>query len=326
MLHDGIQWALSLSGGGAHGAYGFGLVSRLLQNPSLLEGLTLCYGTSIGGLLGTACAQSAIANSLWPLDRFQRLLMSFCGEPLTQERIWDAILEALPDNEANFLIAQAWDEEFPVEVGVTALSMRTFEAKLFTTSDPGMTPDRLRRALLASAALPSVTSPVDVCMDGICHMDGGFAENNPESYIPHSRLADTLDLVVRIDYGEGPSIETGIVSSMIEAPNLLTRLIGTATEELSHRLLGVRVPGTIGMLVSGWLAGRSRSELVSRYGKDLLGRTTRDLTDLPVLRLRPSRRLPTGLTEFHHAHVSEAIQRGRADADALLEQIRKEGS
>lgn len=327
MLQDGIQWALSLAGGGASGAYGLGLVGRLLQRqPTLLDGLTICYGTSVGGMLATAAAQAAVANSLWPLDRFQRLLLGFCGQPLTQTMIWDAILEALPDDEANFLIAQAYDEELPVELGVTAISMRTLEAKLFTTSDPGMTPDRLRRALLASAALPSVTNPVDVCEDGDCHLDGGFAENNPESYIPHSRLASTLDLVVRIDYGEGPPIETGMVSSVVEAPNLLTRLIGTATEELTRRFLGVRVPGSVGMLVSGWLAGRSKSELLSRYGHDLLGRIGRDMTDIPVIRLRPSRSLPTNITEFDYAHVTEAIQRGQQDADVLLEEIRKEGT
>lgn len=323
MLQDGIQWALSLSGGGASGAYADGLVQGLLEaRPSLLEGLVLCYGTSVGGLLATGCAQAATAGQMWPLVRFRQLLLGLCDQPLTQESIWEAICAALPDDEANYLIAQAWDDRHPVELGVCAVSMRSMEARLFSTSDLGMTPDRLRRALLASAALPSVTAPVDVCEDGECLVDGGFAENNPESYIPRSRLADQLDLVVRIDYGDGPPVEVGVVSAMVHAPNIWTRLIGTATEELSHRLFGVRIPGALGTLVGGWLAGQSRYDVLSRYGNDLMDRSARELTDLPVIRLRPSRRLRTRVTEFERKSVQDAIAVGRLDAARLLEETR----
>jgi NTE family protein len=210
---------LALQGGGAHGAFAWGVLDRLLEEERLgFEGITACsagamnavvmaYGLTEGGRDG---AKAALAN-FW-----RRVSHSAMFSPL-QPTLWDRLthnhaLESSPIflafdlmtrvlspyefnplnvNPLRDVIAASVDFErlrrdCAVKLFLSATNVCTGKVKIFHSED--ITVD----AVLASACLPFMFQAVEI--DGEHYWDGGFM-GNPAIY-PVIYDCESSDVVV----------------------------------------------------------------------------------------------------------------------------------
>jgi NTE family protein len=192
---------LALQGGGAHGAFTWGVLDRLLEEPKLrIDGISgtsagamnaavLADGFTDGGAEGARKALEAFWGSVsesarfspfqrgpldvllgrWTLDQSPMFvtmdLMSRLFSPYD-------LAPYLP-NPLHEVLAKIIDFErlprSPIKLFVTATNVRTGRGRVFRNSE--LTPD----VLLASACLPTMFKAVEI--DGEHYWDGGYSGN-----------------------------------------------------------------------------------------------------------------------------------------------------
>ena len=192
---------LALQGGGAHGAFAWGVLDRLLQEPWIqMDGIS---GTSAGAMnaavLSDGYAEGGAEGARRALERFWRRVSDAARLSPLQRSPLDMLLGRWTmDNSPAFLamdlasrlfspydlnpggfnplkeiLAEAIDfsrlARSEVKVFVTATNVRTGRPRIFRNAE--MTPD----ALLASACLPMMFQAVEI--DGDPYWDGGFSGN-----------------------------------------------------------------------------------------------------------------------------------------------------
>jgi len=221
--------ALALQGGGAHGAFTWGVLDRLLETDMRVEAVS---GSSAGafnavfmadGMLrgGPDGAREALAN-LWqwigdkaafsPLrpnfidqlgsganmensarvvgfDLFTRVLSPYQFNPLDMNPLRNLLAERID--------FERLQRNRRIRLFVAATDVETGHARIFRTRE--ITAD----VVLASATLPWLHHAVAI--DGRHYWDGGFAANPP--IMPMLEETDMRDvLLVRLDDGETDSV------------------------------------------------------------------------------------------------------------------------
>lgn len=201
---------LALQGGGAHGAYTWGVLDALLQDERIeIEGLC---GTSSGAMNAVILAHAysqALAQGSEPaearmiarlaLEAFWRQVGSLNGVPAAQMHRWWELasrlmtpwqINPLGFNPLRQLLKKSVDFDFlsrqkDIKLFINATNAKTGEGKIFTTSE--LTAD----VVMASACLPTHFQAVEI--DGEYYWDGGFT-NNPPLFplIYHTRSRDIL--------------------------------------------------------------------------------------------------------------------------------------
>jgi len=192
---------LALQGGGAHGAFTWGVLDRLLEEPWLqIDGVS---GTSAGAMnaavlvhgfaRGGANQARAALESFWRKVSHAALLSPFRRTPL------DVLLGRWTlDNSPMFIAADMMARVFSpydlnpgganplrdileetidfahlsdtsIKLFVTATNVRTGRGRVFRNGD--LSPD----VLLASACLPTLFQAIEI--DGEAYWDGGYAGN-----------------------------------------------------------------------------------------------------------------------------------------------------
>ena len=199
--HKSIKVDLALQGGGAHGAFTWGVLDRLLEEPWLeIDGIS---GTSAGAMNAAvmACgyAREGRPGARQALEGFWRKVSEAARFSPLQRGPVDIMLGRWTlDNSPGFLmmdmmarmvspydvpalggnpLASILNDSLdftalrngPIKVFVTATSVRTGRARIFRNADLGV------EALLASACLPQLFQAVEI--DGEAYWDGGFAGN-----------------------------------------------------------------------------------------------------------------------------------------------------
>lgn len=192
---------LALQGGGAHGAFTWGVLDRILEEPWLrIDGIS---GTSAGAMNATvlvhgfiqAGAQGARAalEAFWRRVSQAALLSPFQRTPLDilhgrwtldnsplfvaadmMARILSPYdLNPAGANPLRGILAESIDfahlSDGPIKLFVTATNVRTGRGRVFRNRE--LTPD----VLLASACLPTLFQAVEI--DGEPYWDGGYAGN-----------------------------------------------------------------------------------------------------------------------------------------------------
>lgn len=201
MPGDAISIDLALQGGGAHGAYTWGVLDRLLQEDHFkIEGIS---GTSAGAMNAAALigghAKAGNTGAREALELFWRRVSEAARLSPLQRGPIDILLgrwtlDSSPvfvasdlysrlfspydfaTNSVNPLrriLADVIDFELlataPIKIFVTATSVSTGRARVFRNGD--LTPD----ALLASACLPTMFRAIEI--DGEEYWDGGYSGN-----------------------------------------------------------------------------------------------------------------------------------------------------
>jgi NTE family protein len=218
---------LALQGGGAHGAFTWGVLERLLEEPRLqIEGIS---GTSAGAMnasvLVSGHAVGGVKGAKAALEQFWRrvseaaLLSPFRRTPLdimlgrwTLDSspaflTFDLIARVFSPYDLNphganplrDILAECIDFErlpaSPIKLFVTATNVHTGRGRIFRNAD--LTPE----ALLASACLPTLFQAVEI--DGEAYWDGGYSGNPTVS--PLVRECDSSDtILVQVNPVERP--------------------------------------------------------------------------------------------------------------------------
>ncbi|WP_227369929.1 patatin-like phospholipase family protein [Halomonas sp. M20] len=189
---------LALQGGGAHGAYTWGVLDRLLEEGWRIEGVS---GTSAGAMNAVALAQGwmdggaecarqsladfwqAVANSapfhmnflqridpngdaampasMHMMQAFTKMLSPYQFNPLDINPLRDILQEQFD--------FERLQQECPLKLFIAATHVGTGKVKLFRNQEIS------EKALLASACLPSVHQAVEI--EGEYYWDGGYTAN-----------------------------------------------------------------------------------------------------------------------------------------------------
>jgi NTE family protein len=217
---------LGLQGGGAHGAFTWGVLDRLLEEPWItfdgisgtsagaMNAVVMADGLTVGGPEGARAALEAfwkrvsdaarmsplrrgpleILTGTWTLDYSPVFaVMDLASRVLSPYDI------PFASNPLSQILADSVDFErlvtAPIKLFVTATNVRTGRGHIFRNAD--LTPD----VLLASACLPTMFQAVEI--DGEPYWDGGYAGN--PSMAPLIRECTSSDtILVQINPIERP--------------------------------------------------------------------------------------------------------------------------
>jgi len=209
---------LALQGGGSHGAYTWGVLDRLLEEPWIrieaisgtsagaMNAAVLVSGFMQGGAEGARKALDAywkrVADAARfsplqrsPLDRLMKRwsldtspmyvamdLMSRIVSPYTLNPTGHNPISALLEESIDF----AHLNEAPIKLFITATNVHTGRGRVFRNKE--ITP----AVLLASACLPTLFQAIEI--DGEPYWDGGYAGN--PTLTPLVRESDSRDIIL----------------------------------------------------------------------------------------------------------------------------------
>ncbi|MGF6603481.1 NTE family protein [Paraburkholderia sp. GAS448] len=233
---------LALQGGGSHGAFTWGVLDRLLEEPWLqIDGIS---GTSAGAMnaavLASGYLQNGAAGARTALEDFWRRvsdaarLSPFSRTPLDvlmgrwsldhspmfisfdlAARLFSPYdLNPSGVNPLTRILLDSIDfdhlREAPIKLFITATRVRTGQGRVFRNAD--LTPD----VLLASACLPTMFQAVEI--DGDAYWDGGYAGNPTITpLVRECSASDTLLVQVNpIERDETPRSARDIISRLNE--------------------------------------------------------------------------------------------------------------
>ena len=201
MTRETISIDLALQGGGAHGAFTWGVLDRLLEEEWLkIEGVS---GTSAGAMNAAALISGYVSGGVQgarqSLELFWRRVSESARYSPLQRNPMDVLLgrwtldtsplfvatdlisrllspydlHPMDVNPLRRILAEVIDFESlaraPIKIFVTATSVSTGRARIFRNAE--VTPD----ALLASACLPTMFRAIEI--DEELYWDGGYSGN-----------------------------------------------------------------------------------------------------------------------------------------------------
>jgi NTE family protein len=249
---------LALQGGGSHGAFTWGVLDRLLEEPWLqIEAIS---GTSAGAMNaavladgwtgGGASGARAALDAYWervaavaafsPLQRtpLDRLLGRWSLDRSPVFVAFDLMSRLFSPYDLNPRgfnpLASILDEcidfarlaRSPIKLFVTATNVHTGRGRIFRNSE--LTPD----VLLASACLPTLFQAIEI--DGEPYWDGGFAGNPTITpLIRESSAQDTI--LVQIN----PRVRPGTPRAAAEILNRLNEVSFNATLMKELRMIAL---------------------------------------------------------------------------------------
>ncbi len=209
---------LALQGGGAHGAFTWGVIERLLDEPGLqIEGISgtsagamnaavLASGFEHGGVEGAKAAletfwkATADAGRFSPLQRGPLALLSgkwtlenspvYMGFEMMSRMFSPYDLNPLNAHPLRAILAETVDfgclAKARQRLFITATNVRTGTGRIFRNAE--ITPD----VLIASACLPTMFQAVEI--DGEHYWDGGYVGN--PTITPLVRETDSHDTIL----------------------------------------------------------------------------------------------------------------------------------
>ena len=311
---------LALQGGGAHGAFTWGVLDRLLEEDDIEPGWV--SGTSAGAINAVALASGLAAGgksqarevlrAVWAaveaagMPDFVRLNPFLFGISKASSMSVGAFLSPYEFNPLGFdPLAKLLD----ANIDFAAIRSRPGIELLIAATDAGSGLPRLFRrreltveAVLASACLPQIHHAVEI--GGRAYWDGGYSAN-PDvlTLAAESPVADTLIVQLNpLDRATLPRTARDIadqVSTVTFNQPLLRDInsIVTAQEELGHR----------------WFVGNGRLASVARHRFHVIeaGRHTSGLG--ADSKMAPEREMFAYLFDAGRTEMARWLERHRAD-------------
>ncbi len=336
---DPILVDLALQGGGSHGAFTWGVLDRLLQEPWLkIEGIS---GTSAGAMNAAVLAHGhardgadgarAALDEFWGRVADAALYSPFRRSPLdvlmgrwTMDTsplflVADIAARVLSPYDLNpqgtnpltGILAECIDFEevrrAPIRLFITATNVRTGRGRVFRNSD--LTPE----VLLASACLPTMFQAVEI--DGEPYWDGGYSGN--PTITPLVRECASRDtFLVQVN----PVERGGTPRSAREILNRLNEVSFNATLLKELRMIAilrqVANPGNS----EGAQWAEMRIHRISSAIMTDLGYSSKLNAEWAFLSMLKEEGRQAAET-FLDAHEADLGHRSSLDLDALLEQV-----
>jgi NTE family protein len=327
---------LALQGGGSHGAFTWGVLDRLLEEPRFhiaaisgtsagaMNAALLADGWTDGGADGAraalekywravsrAAAFSPLQRS--PLDRLMGRWSldtspAYVAIDLMTRLLSPYDLNPLAFNPLRNILNESIDFErlasSPIKLFVTATRVRTGRGRIFRNGE--ITAD----VLLASACLPTMFRAVEI--DGEAYWDGGYAGN--PTITPLVRESDAHDtLLVQIN----PIERSETPRSAAEILNRLNEISFNSPLAKELRMIAllreVADPGHgEGERWAQMRTHRIKSDMLAEFGAS--SKLNAEWTFIEKLRDEGRR----AASEFLAAHGGDIGKRSTADFDALL--------
>src|ERR1700682_13748 len=327
---------LALQGGGSHGAFTWGVLDRLVEEPWIrIEAIS---GTSAGAMNaavladgwlrgGTDGARAAL-DAYWrrvsrgaalsppqssPLERLiGRWTLDTSPAYLAidlMSRVFSPYdLNPMGFNPLRQILAESIDFErlvaSPIKLFITATNVHTGRGRIFRNSQ--ITPD----VLLASACLPTMFQAVEI--DGEAYWDGGYSGN--PTITPLVRESDAHDtILVQINPTERPETPR----SAMEILNRLNEISFNSPLAKELRMIAllrqVADPGSgEGARWAQMRTHRIKSDLLATFGA--FSKLNAEWDFLSLLREGGRR----AASEFLEANADDLGKRSTADLDVLL--------
>ena len=334
---DPVLIDLALQGGGSHGAFTWGVLDRLLEEPWLridaisgtsagaMNAAVLADGWTEGGAVRCARGARCLLGPRRPSRDVQPVAAHAARPParsldarpfagLRRPRSDGAGLFALrpQSRAASIRWNRSWTESIdfarlarsPIKLFITATNVRTGRGRIFRNAE--ITPD----VLLASACLPTMFQAIEI--DGEAYWDGGYAGN--PTITPLMRESDAQDtILVQINPRERP----GTPRSASEILNRLNEVSFNAALMKELRMIAllrqVADPGIgRGRALGGMRTHRIMTEMMTDLGYSSKMNAERAFLEM----LRDEGRRAAGA--FLDAHADDLGHRSTADLDALL--------
>jgi NTE family protein len=330
---------LALQGGGAHGAFTWGVLDRLLEEPWLeIDGISgtsagamnaavLIHGHQQGGRAGARDALGAFWRSVSDAARFSPFQRGpldvmlgrwtldsspmYVAMDLMSRLVSPYTMNPLGKNPLREILAELIDFELlaqsPIHLFVTATNVRTGRGKVF--KNDAVTPD----VLLASACLPTMFQAIEI--DGEAYWDGGYSGNPTLTpLIRETKSQDTI--LIPINPVERP----GVPRSATEILNRLNEVSFNAVVLKELRMMAllrkVADPGD----GEGRLWTQMRVHYVTNNIMAELGASSKLVAEWPFFTfLREEGR--KAAEAFLDAHAMDLGKRSTADIDSLLEGV-----
>jgi NTE family protein len=196
---------LALQGGGAHGAFTWGVLDRLLEDERFavegisgtsagaLNAVVLASGWLTGGRAGARQALESLWREIAALARFSPLRaggLTQIAADFTAQLLSPYQLNPLGLNPLRRILGQLVDlerlrTERTLKLFIAATNVRTGRARIFRGQELST------EVVLASACLPQMHQAVTI--EGEAYWDGGFVSNPPLAIlVEHCRARDLL--------------------------------------------------------------------------------------------------------------------------------------
>jgi NTE family protein len=330
---------LALQGGGSHGAFAWGVLDRLLEEPWLkIEGVS---GTSAGAmnaaLLADGFAAGGAEGARKALDNYWRKVSEAARFSPFQRGPVDRLLgrwsldhsplfvfmdmmsrlySPYDLNPSGFnalapILAEQIDFErlrnSPIKVFITATNVRTGRPRIFRNAD--ITPE----VLMASACLPTLFQAVEI--DGEPYWDGGYSGNPTMAPLVNELVSDDT-ILIPINPVERP----GTPKTAHDILNRLNEVSFNAVliKELKMMALLRRVANIDTGEGAAW--GRMRMHMVRNRIMDKLGASSKLNAEWEfVSMLREEGRIAG--EEFLAAHADDIGKTSTLDIDRLLTEM-----
>ncbi|WP_454620300.1 patatin-like phospholipase family protein [Bradyrhizobium cenepequi] len=327
---------LALQGGGSHGAFTWGVLDRLLEEPWFqIAGIS---GTSAGAMnaavLADGWTEGGAAGAREALDRYWRSVSRAAAFSPLQRSPLDHLmgrwsldtspaylftdlmsrvlspydLNPLGFNPLREILAGAIDFErlarSPIKLFVTATRVRTGRGRIFRNAEINVD------VLLASACLPTMFRAIEI--DGEPYWDGGYAGN--PTITPLVRETDAHDtIIVQINPTERPE-QPRTAAEILNRLNEISFNSPLAKELRMIALLRqVADPGTgEGARWAKMRTHRIKSDLLATFGAS--SKLNAEWAFVSKLRDEGRR----AANEFLDTHGADLGLRSTADLDILL--------
>ena len=327
---------LALQGGGSHGAFTWGVMDRLLEEPSLqIEGISgtsagamnaavMVSGFEHGGVEGAKAAletfwkATADGGRYSPLQRGPLALLSgkwtlenspvYMGFEMMSRMFSPYDLNPLNAHPLRSILAETVDFDYlakaKLQLFITATNVRTGVGRVFRNAE--ITPD----VLLASACLPTMFQAVEI--DGEAYWDGGFVGN--PTITPLVRETDSHDtILVQIN----PIVRDAVPKTAREILNRLNEVAFNAP--LVKELRMIALLNKVADVGDG--EGRRWAQMrIHRIASDRVSEvdsSSKLITEWPfLLKLRDEGRRCAEL--FLAEHGSNLGKRSTLDLDAMI--------
>ncbi|MDR3387068.1 MAG: patatin-like phospholipase family protein [Rudaea sp.] len=234
LTHKSIDINLALQGGGAHGAFTWGVLDRLLEEAWLsfdgisatssgaMNALALVQGWMDGGREGARAGLAALWEAIARETSLMRWAFSGPGGRTAETMLLGLTryftpkeINPLDYNPVRKIAAALFDFErlrsqSPVEIFLAATRVRDGRLVLFDKTALSL------ETLLASTCLPQLVAPVEI--GGEMYWDGGYAGNPAmEPLLYRCRAADILCVLVQpLERAEPPRSVREIEERVVE--------------------------------------------------------------------------------------------------------------
>ncbi|HXW70963.1 MAG TPA: patatin-like phospholipase family protein [Methylocella sp.] len=339
LSRDPVLVDLGLQGGGAHGAFTWGVLDRLLEEPWLgIDGIS---GTSAGAMnaavLVDGYTSGGAAGARIALDRFWRRVADagrfspfqrgpldvllgrwtmdfspFYASAELMSRIFSPYTwNPMDAHPLRTILADLVDferlKQAPIKLFITATNVRTGRGRVF--KNDAITPD----VLLASACLPTMFRAVEI--DGEPYWDGGFSGN--PTITPLIRECKSQDTVL---IPINPIEREGAPRSAAEILDRLNEVSFNSVTLKELRMMALlRQVADPGNTEGAQWAGM-RIHIVSNEVMTRLGASSKLNAEWPFLSFLRDEGRKAAQT-FLRTHAQDLGRRSTLDLDAFLEGI-----